>query len=68
MTWTIYIKSLDFPTIKGGTTRNLALIGQEVSEKKMFENGGHIHVYSQGQEQTIPWGISFFINTIIQSI
>ena len=25
---------------------SLALIGQAVSEKKMFENNGHIHVFS----------------------
>ena len=39
---------------------NLALIGQAVIEKKIFENGGHIQVYiARGQGQTTPW-IKFF--------
>ena len=42
VTWTFY-----FPPSKGGSTRYLALIGQAVLEKKSFENGGHIHVYTQ---------------------
>ena len=25
-------------------------------EKKIFENGGHIHVYTPGQGQSAPWG------------
>ena len=25
-------------------------------EKKIFENGGHIHVYTPGQGQSNPWG------------
>ena len=32
-----------------------ALIGKAVLEKKIFENGGHIHVYSPGAVQTTPW-------------
>ena len=35
-----------FPTSQGGSTQNSVLIGQAVSEKKMFENNGHIHVFS----------------------
>ena len=38
--WAIYIKFLSsFPK------RNLALIGQMVTEKKIFKNNGRIHVY-----------------------
>ena len=33
------------PSSQGDSTLNLALIGHVVSEK-MFENNGHIHVYS----------------------
>ena len=29
---------------------NLGFMGQGVLEKKIFENGGHIHVYSPGEE------------------
>ena len=36
-----------FTTSQGGSTRNLALTGQAISEK-MFENNGHIHVFSPG--------------------
>ena len=36
------------PSYHGGSTYNLALISHAVSEKKMFENNGHIHVYSPG--------------------
>ena len=35
MTWTIYINL--FPPSQGGSTLNLALIGQAVSDEKMFE-------------------------------
>ena len=57
-----------FTPSQGGSTWNLALIGQAVLKRKIFENGGHIHVYSPGQGQTTPWCQLFFINTIIQSI
>ena len=30
----------------GGAKWNLALIGEAVSEKMMFKNNGHIHIYS----------------------
>ena len=47
---------------------NLALIGQTDLEKKIFVNGGHIHVYSPGAGADNPLGSIFFINTFIQSI
>ena len=37
----------------------MALIGQVVLEKKIFENGGHIHVYSPGAGADNPWGQIF---------
>ena len=45
------------------------MIGQAVLEKKSFENGGHIHVYSPGTgADNPPWGGKlFFIETFIQS-
>ena len=44
VTRTIYINFLSpFPR---RLHINLALIGQAVLQKKIFENGGHIHVYS----------------------
>ena len=45
-----------------GMTANLALIGQVVSEKNMFENNGYIQVYSPGGGADNPLG------SIIQSI
>ena len=38
VTWTIYINFR--PPSQGGSTKNLALIGQVVSEEKIYENGG----------------------------
>ena len=38
----------------------LALIGQVVSEKKMFENNGPIHVYSPRARADNPWGSNCF--------
>ena len=32
--------------------------------EKMFENGGHIHVYSPGAGADNPPGVIFFINSI----
>ena len=43
------------------------LICQAVSEK-MFENNGHIHVYSPRAGTDNPLGSIVFINSIIQSI
>ena len=57
-----------FPPSQGGSTLILALIGQGVLEKKIFENGGHIHVYSSGAGADNPLGSNFFINTFSQSI
>ena len=34
----------------------MKLIGQVVSEKKMFENKGHVHVYSPGTGANNPLG------------
>ena len=38
----------------------MALIGQAVSVEKMFENGGHIHVYSPGAGADNPLGTNVF--------
>ena len=38
------------------TTPNMALIGQAVSVKNMFENNGHIHVYSPRAGADNPLG------------
>ena len=54
VTWTIYINFL--PPSHGGSTWNLVLIGQVISEKKMFENNGDIHVYSPGAGTDNPLG------------
>ena len=35
--------------------------------EKIFENGGHIHVYSHRVGVDNPLGSKFFINTIIES-
>ena len=37
-------------------------------EKKIFENGGHIHVYSPRAGADNPLGSNIFINTFSQSI
>ena len=42
--------NLMFPLFQGGSTYNLALIDTAVLEKTMFENNGHIHVYSPKAE------------------
>ena len=41
---------------------NLALIGQVVSEKKIFEYFCNIHVYCPGVGADQPWGPNFFQN------
>ena len=38
----------------------LALIGRVVSEEKMFENNGYVHVYSPGEGADNPLGSNFF--------
>ena len=54
VTWAIYIYFVStFPRkrhIKYGFDC------QAVLEKKIFENGGHIHVYSSGAGAETPWG------------
>ena len=66
MTLTIYINFLS-PFLRRLHIK-LALIGQAVSEEKMFGNNGYVHVYSPGVRVVNPWGQMFFINSIIQSI
>ena len=46
----------------------LFLVGQAVSEKKMFEYYGHIHVYSSGTGADNPLGQFFFIIINLLSI
>ena len=47
--------------------KNLALIGQAVSEEKMFEYYGNIHVYCPGVGPYKPLGSTFFRIINIQS-
>ena len=42
VTKTIFTKYNYVPSSEGGFIKNLALIGQAVLEKKIFENNGHI--------------------------
>ena len=63
---TIYVTF--FLSSQGGSKLNLAFIGQGVLEKMIFENDGHIQVYSPGAGVDNPLGSIFLINTIIQSI
>ena len=42
--------------------KNLALIGQAVSEEKTFEYYGNIHVYCHGVGAHEPLGSNFFQN------
>ena len=60
-----HLYKLSFPLPKEDS-RDLALIGQLVSEK-MFENHGYIHIYSPGTEADNLLRSTFFINSIIQS-
>ena len=53
-----HLYKLSFPLPKEAPHKNLGLIGQVVSEKKMFENNGHIHVFSPGADN--PLGLFFF--------
>ena len=55
-----------FATSQGGSTWNLALIGKAVSEKKMLEINGYIHVYSPrtGTDNTLR--LNLIINCVIQ--
>ena len=47
MALTVYI-SFHSPYLNDAPPKGLALIGQVVSEKKIVEYYGHIHVYSPG--------------------
>ena len=38
----------------------LILVGQAVSEKKIFENNGHMHVYSPGAGADNHLGLIYF--------
>ena len=49
-----HLYKLSFPPIQGGSKLILASIGKAIFEKKNFENGGHIHVYSPGEGADIP--------------
>ena len=53
VTWTIYINTFVPPSI-GGSTKNLALIGQAVSEK-MFEKCGRT-TEDEGRQRTTDHG------------
>ena len=55
-----HLYKLSFPLPKEAPHKNLALIGQAVSVEKMFENGGHIHVYSPGAGADNPLGTNVF--------
>ena len=46
----------------------LALIGRAVSERKLFENNGHVHVYSPGAGADNPIGSNFLQNINFLSI
>ena len=66
VTWIIYINFCSpYPS---RLHMKFTLICQAVSEKKMFENNDHIHVYSPGVGTDNPLGSIVFINSIIQSI
>ena len=58
VTWTFYINFRS--PFSRRLTHNLALIGLAVSVEKMFENGGHIHVYSPGTGADNPMGSNLF--------
>ena len=66
MTKTIFFKLM--PILPKGLQIKLALIDQSVSEK-MFENNGHIHVYSprvgadNPLESIVFFGVLFFPET-----
>ena len=49
--------------------KNLALIGQVISEEKRFEYNGNIHVYCRGvgAHEPLPLGSIFFSESLIFS-
>ena len=66
VTCTIYINVLSY--FPRRLHMKMALFDQAVSEKKMFENNGYIHVYSPRTGADNPQRSMFFSNSIIQSI
>ena len=66
VTWTIYI-NFHSPFPKKTPHQIFALIGQAVSEKKMFENNGYVHVYSPGAGEDSPPGVKSFSLTVLFS-
>ena len=46
----------------------MALICQAVLEKKIFENGGHIHVHSHGAGADNPWGQFFSLKNLFSQL
>ena len=59
VTMTIFTKFM-LPLPMEAPHKNLALIGRVVSEKKMFENYVHIHVYSPSAGARQAQRINFF--------
>ena len=55
-----HLYKLSFTLPKNAPRKSLALIGQAVSEKKMFEYYGHTHVYSPGAGADNPLGPKYF--------
>ena len=53
-----HLYKLSFPLPKKAQHKQLVLTGQAFSVEEMFENGGHIHVYSPGADNTL--GSNFF--------
>ena len=64
VTCTIFINFLS----EGGSTWNLKLIDQLVSEKKIIENNSYIDLYSPGTVVDSTLGKIVFINSIIQLV
>ena len=56
-----HLYKLSFPLPKDAPQKSLALIGLAVSEKKMFQYYGLIHVYSPGAEADNPLGPKYFL-------
>ena len=46
----------------------MALIDQAVSVEKIFENGGHINVYSPGAGEDNPPGVKYFSLTYLITV
>ena len=63
-----HLHKLSFPLPKKILHKIWASLAKLVSEKKLFENNDHIHVYSPGTGADNPLRSNVFINSIIQSI